>query len=260
MRRFVPCVLVVASVSIVRVSPAAAAATAASSAAKPPSTAASAVPKTAHPAPPSSAAPASTAGHDSGPFIVGSGKKPTASAERFREKSGTTAESMGNVSLKDVVRATEEARKKRKDGKSTTTVITGETLVKAKKSSGDTQKENPKKSASSSAAATPGGYDAYRDSKGRDESWWKDTMKASHEKIRDLETRVTDLDTNIAGLRNAFYSQDDPAYRDGVIKPKWDAAIRDQERAKNDLSRAKLEEEALLEDARQSGALPGWLR
>ena len=75
-----------------------------------------------------------------------------------------------------------------------------------------------------------------------------------------MKKRLADLNREIPGLWTKFYSWDDPAYRDGVIKPKLD---RDLQEAK-ELQKKIPEEEAKLdqirEQARRDGALPGWFR
>ena len=61
-------------------------------------------------------------------------------------------------------------------------------------------------------------------------------------------------------LTDDFYSRDDPAYRDGVVKPKLDQSLRRRE----ELERQLAQEEPVLEqikvDARRDGADPGWFR
>ena len=71
---------------------------------------------------------------------------------------------------------------------------------------------------------------------------------------------IEELDKEIPALWNQFYSWDDPAYRDGVIKVKLDRALA---RRKELEERLAVEEEALpkiLDEARRDGALPGWFR
>jgi hypothetical protein len=168
--------------------------------------------------------------------------------------------------LSEVVKATEAAKKKRsaRVGR----VITSETVEAGKKEGKGGKGEKGSGSSSPSSASRPGsaepaaptGYDAYRDSRGRDEAWWRSSMASVRGRITTLETQISDLETQVAGLRNAFYNHDDPAYRDGVIKPKWDQAVQDLDSARQQLERSKNEETALRDEARTSGALPGWLR
>jgi hypothetical protein len=57
-----------------------------------------------------------------------------------------------------------------------------------------------------------------------------------------------------------FYSWDDGAYRDGVIKPAWDKAREDLATARRELPLAERTLDDLPDRARRAGALPGWLR
>lgn len=205
------------------------------------------------PAASSAAAPSSSS------EIMASGRQPSESARKLQQRSGSTRESLGNVPISDAVRAAAETRKK-KETSTGGRVITSDMI---RSSSPATTASAPSKSPAPkppSTSAQTGGYSDYRDSQGRDEAWWRGMTKGARDKISGLEADIERLQTEIDGLRNDFYNRDDPAYRDGVIKPKWDEAIREQERAKEQLSRARLEYDVLLDDARRSGALPGWLR
>lgn len=238
------------------------AATAASTAAAPASAASSAAPA-ARKAKPKKGAPApasSAAAPSSSSEIMASGRQPSESARKLQEKSGSPRESLGNVPISDAVRAAAETRKKKESSTGGTKVITSDMI---RSSSPSTSSSSPSKAPAPkppSTSAQTGGYSDYRDSQGRDEAWWRGMTKGARDKISGLEAEIERLQTEIDGLRNDFYNRDDPAYRDGVIKPKWDEAIRAQDRAKEQLSRARLEYDVLLEDARRSGALPGWLR
>ena len=208
-------------------------------------------PKPAKPAPAKSAAPPSTAATASsaaGPavqIIMGKG-----GGRKVPGQPGTASQ-LGNAPMSEIVRAAKETKRKKSLG--TTKVITSKQV-------GREVKEDIQQEPLAVGTGPAAGYDSVRDSKGRNEDWWRQTMKTADGRISSLEERIATLDTEIAGLRNAFSSMDDPAYRDGVIKPKWDNAVQQQEKAREDLAAAKISKEALLEDARRSGALPGWLR
>ena len=89
---------------------------------------------------------------------------------------------------------------------------------------------------------------------------WQKLMGGAREAIKAAEERVAEIRSREAKLANDFYAWDDPAYRDGVIKPAWDQARADLEAAKQSLETAKQRIVDLEEEARKSGALPGWLR
>lgn len=233
--------------------PTAAPASSAASSAAPP--ARKAKPKKGAPAPSSSAAAPSSSSE-----IMASGRQPSESARKLQERSGSSRESLGNVPISDAVRAAAETRKKKEASTGGTKVITSDMIRSSSPSTSATAPSKAPAPRPPSTSDQTGGYSDYRDSQGRDEAWWRGMTKGAREKISGLEADIERLQAEIDGLRNDFYNRDDPAYRDGVIKPKWDEAIRAQERAKEQLSRARLEYDVLLEDARRSGALPGWLR
>ncbi len=89
---------------------------------------------------------------------------------------------------------------------------------------------------------------------------WRKRYSDQQEKVADMEKRKQELDSEIPALWNKFYAWDDPAYRDGVIKPKLDAAIRERDQLDGQLAeeRGKLPE--ILDEARRAGAEPGWFR
>jgi len=98
------------------------------------------------------------------------------------------------------------------------------------------------------------------DNAGRDKAYWQSAMQEARQAVTTAQERVNTLQTDINRLQNDFYSRDDPAYRDGVIKPALDQALADIEKAKRDVETAKKRLTDLSEEARKSGALPGWLR
>ena len=90
--------------------------------------------------------------------------------------------------------------------------------------------------------------------------YWQGKYKQQLELIAGLKRQIDILDYQIPGLWRDFYAWDDPAYRDGVIKPKLDSAL-----AKRDALEARVrQEEPRLQEiktlARQDGAEPGWFR
>jgi hypothetical protein len=89
---------------------------------------------------------------------------------------------------------------------------------------------------------------------------WQDKYRQQLERIAAIKYQLAELDYEIPGLWNDYYSRDDPAYRDSVIKPKLDKALERHE----SLQKLLLQEEPKLaqikEDARKDGAEPGWFR
>src|SRR5512136_1773661 len=105
-------------------------------------------------------------------------------------------------------------------------------------------------------AAAPSGQTADAAKK----AMWQERYKAAVARAAALEAEVTRLTSEVPRLETAFYNTDDPAQRDGVIKPAWDKAVADLRNAQNELAQARTEPDQVLNDARRDGAQPGWFR
>jgi hypothetical protein len=90
--------------------------------------------------------------------------------------------------------------------------------------------------------------------------YWTGMYERQLELVASLKRQIVILDQEIPGLWTDFYARDDPAYRDGVIKPKLDAAMERRERLVEDLAREEPRLNEIKSDARQHGAEPGWFR
>jgi hypothetical protein len=94
----------------------------------------------------------------------------------------------------------------------------------------------------------------------RRKAYWQQRYMQQLERIAAIKRQIEELDLEIPALWNEFYARDDPAYRDGVIKPKLDRSLERRET----LAALLLEEEPKLaqikEQARQDGGEPGWWR
>lgn len=102
------------------------------------------------------------------------------------------------------------------------------------------------------AAATPAAAQG--------EEYWRHEARRSRERVTELRAAIIRLENETRKLEGDFYSWDDGAYRDGVIKPAWDKAREDLATARRDLPLAERALEELPDRARRAGALPGWLR
>jgi hypothetical protein len=89
---------------------------------------------------------------------------------------------------------------------------------------------------------------------------WRQAYAQQLNLIASLERQIADLDYQIPGLWNDFYSRDDPAYRDGVIKPRLDRALVRRDQLARQLEEEKPKLRQIKEDARKDGAEPGWFR
>jgi hypothetical protein len=94
----------------------------------------------------------------------------------------------------------------------------------------------------------------------RKKAMWQQRYREAVTRVAALEAEVKRLQGEAARLERDFYALDDPAQRDGVVKPAWDKAVNDLRRAQADLAEARKKPEQVLEAARRDGALPGWFR
>jgi hypothetical protein len=90
--------------------------------------------------------------------------------------------------------------------------------------------------------------------------YWVGMYERQLELVASLKRQIAILDEEIPGLWNDFYARDDPAYRDGVIKPKLDASLERRERLVKDLAEEEPRLAEIKSDARGHGAEPGWFR
>lgn len=92
------------------------------------------------------------------------------------------------------------------------------------------------------------------------EEYWRTRARDSRLAWRAAADRVQELEREVADLRFQFYAQDDPAYRDGEIKPAWDRAVIELAQARMRADDLETQVELVLAEGLEAGALPGWLR
>jgi len=92
------------------------------------------------------------------------------------------------------------------------------------------------------------------------EGYWRNRVLDIRLRWRAAYDSIQELEGKVAGLRNDFYSTDDPYYRDSQIKPAWDRALESLETARSDIDRYQAELKSVLDEGRREGAMPGWLR
>jgi hypothetical protein len=90
--------------------------------------------------------------------------------------------------------------------------------------------------------------------------YWRDKYQQQVNLVASIEDQIRMLDYEIPGLWRDFYSRDDPAYRDGVIKPKLDEALARSSRLEKQLATEQETLDRIKVDARKDGAAPGWFR
>ena len=94
----------------------------------------------------------------------------------------------------------------------------------------------------------------------KDERYWRDRVHGLRQQWAAAVDSIGELEARAASLRTRFYAQDDPYVRDGEIKPAWDRALENLDEAKDRARSLEDQLGAVLEEGRQAGALPGWLR
>jgi hypothetical protein len=90
--------------------------------------------------------------------------------------------------------------------------------------------------------------------------YWQQLYAQQMSKIASIKRQIQQLDRDIPGLWNDFYARDDPAYRDGVIKPRLDESLKRREELESQLAREEPKLNEIKEGARREGIEPGWLR
>ena len=96
------------------------------------------------------------------------------------------------------------------------------------------------------------------DFEGRPESYWRETMGEARKKVKELEDESTILTLRMNDLENKFYGIDDGFDRDSIQKD-IQKTYYEIDLNKENLSKAKAELQDLENEARKSGALPGWI-
>jgi hypothetical protein len=91
-------------------------------------------------------------------------------------------------------------------------------------------------------------------------SYWQGRYQAAVARVAGLESTVAQLESEVNRLQREFYSRDDPAFRDGVIKPRWDKATADLQTARAELEQSRAKPDQVINEARRDGAEPGWFR
>ncbi len=94
----------------------------------------------------------------------------------------------------------------------------------------------------------------------RKRAHWQEQYLEAQAELQAAEDEVRRLESEVARLETEFYSTDDPARRDGVVKPAWDRALADLEAARDRLAQARTGPERVRDEALRDGALPGWFR
>ncbi len=92
------------------------------------------------------------------------------------------------------------------------------------------------------------------------EEYWRTRIRRARAQWADAVSEVRRLEAEIARLRREFYAADDPYDRDARIKPLWDRALEELRQVRVRAQQAPEEVARVLDEGRQAGAFPGWLR
>jgi len=167
-------------------------------------------------------------------------------------------------SLSDLANKEKERRAEIKDNK----VITDEEVAKFKSGahapslpdqpSGAPSAPKKEGEAADAAKADKPASDEPTDFQGRPESYWRQTMADARQKVKDLTNEANVIVLNIADLQNTFYRTDD-GYKRETVQRDLQKAYYQQDLNKENLEKAKAALQDLENEARKSGALPGWI-
>ncbi len=171
----------------------------------------------------------------------------------------TLASAAYSQSLGDLAKKESERRKEVKDEK----VITDEEAAKYR--SGPVPTNLPDQPAAKSetgskavAGKEKNASDEPVDFEGRPESYWRKVMGEARQKVKDLEKQSTELTLKVNNLQNDFYREDSGFKREDIQR-ELQKTYYEQDKNKEELTKAKDALQDLEKEGRKSGALPGWL-
>ncbi|MGD0309114.1 MAG: hypothetical protein ABSC02_07475 [Acidobacteriota bacterium] len=97
------------------------------------------------------------------------------------------------------------------------------------------------------------------DFQGRTESFWKQTMADARQHVTQLENESNVLILKLNDLQNSFFKESD-GFKQQEIQREIQKALYEQDQNKENLAKAKSAVTDLEQEARKSGALPGWIK
>jgi hypothetical protein len=143
-------------------------------------------------------------------------------------------------------------------------VITDENISEYAEKSLLTERKSPlpgdEGGPASAQSGRPGGPPEKLSPEETKKQYWRNKYLDQKKLIESIEAEIESLDAEIPALWSKFYSWDDPAYRDGVIKPSLDRALARREELGTRLEKEREALPSILEQARKDGAKPGWFR
>jgi hypothetical protein len=170
-------------------------------------------------------------------------------------------------SLGDLAKKEKERRESIKNGR----VITNEEIAKYKsksdaakddsgKASAQSEEQGAKEKKTDNAAKkeNESADEEAMDFQGKTESYWRNAMSAARESAARLENEANVLVLKLNGLQDQFYKEAD-GYRRETVQRDIQKTYYEQDLNKQNLEKAKAALQDLENEARKSGALPGWI-
>jgi len=204
-------------------------------------------------APPETRAPAETPGAPPTPAASESETDPTADSLSIVIDAGVDEEETRRTTLLEAAQAERERRRSEPPpaivitNENLAQHATGELTLVGRRGAGEPDPE----------ASSPEGGQAALPS---NEAYWRARVLEARTEWRDAVEDVAHLQDRVAELRQRFYAEDDPYYRDSEIKPAWDLALDRLQESRDLVEVRRVRVQKTLEEGREAGALPGWLR
>lgn len=199
----------------------------------------------------SDAAPAQEPAEPAAPTVPVAARKSETEAEEKKPDSTTVYIDPGDSDkprTRSLVEASRAEKERRAKASGPVTVITNKNLSQFKK--GKVTVADPK-----AGDKKEGGKDLNQD----EENWRKRGLEIRI-RWREATEHVKQLELDTAGWRRRFYSENDASIRDHQIKPEWDRTLDQLRQARIAVETAQKDLAKFLEEGRNAGALPGWLR
>jgi len=162
--------------------------------------------------------------------------------------------------IKDFKVITDEEAAKYKKSETTANApdqLSGKKDLEKKEAQVETQVGTHVESQTQAQAEKPD-RDEPTDFQGRTESYWRKTMADARQKVKDLENETNVLILKRNDLQNKFYNLDSGFQREAIQRD-IQKNIYEQDSNKENLEKAKATLQDLENEARKSGALPGWI-
>ena len=157
-------------------------------------------------------------------------------------------------SLGDLAREEQKRREAVPAERTTTIYFTPSAVLNEEASTDGGENEDAEENGEKSAKETV--LNEITDLRGNNESYWRNAMSEARSRVRQLEDEEKDLASKRNELQLQFIRT---GARPAPLMGEIDKTIEAQELNKKNLGQARKELQSLRDEARSSGALPGWL-